>query len=369
MAKPCSTLQDIIVYLTAVLISLLTSFFLLPILIKAANKWRIYDLPSDRKVHSTGISALGGIGIFFGIRMGLFSSLLFVAEPTLHKSSTYLLVGMLLIFLNGLGDDLFNYTANKKFFLQFVICILFVDSDGIFQQELHRLMGFYFLERVILTLALVAVINSINLIDGIDGLAATMGIFICSVFSVLNILHDNIFLSVLALSTVGALGGFLYFNRNPAKIFMGDSGALMLGFVIAFLTLTTPYKSQTYFLSHTRIHEVNIILATISLPVFEVIRLFFSRLISGASPFNGDRNHLHHILVDSGVSVNKSVLVILGIAIFQLIIAVSLPFVPWYGVLSILMISYLVNLKVISWVFSSGKISAVELLRKITNIF
>ena len=334
---------------------------MMPILIKAANKWGIYDLPSDRKVHSAGISALGGIGIFFGIRMGLFSSLLFVEEPTLHKSSTYLLVGMLLIFLNGLGDDLFSYSAYKKFFLQFVICFLFVDSDGIFQQELHHLLGSYYVTRFILTIALVTIINSINLMDGIDGLAATMGIFICTVFGFLNILHENIFLSVLSLSTVGALGGFLYYNRNPAKIFMGDSGALMLGFVIAFLTLTTPYKSQTYFLSHTKIHEVTIILATISLPVFEVIRLFFSRLVSRTSPFSGDRNHLHHILVDSGVSVYRSVLVILGIAIFQLIIAVSLPFVPWYGVLVVLGGSYLTVFKFITYGYTMFKSKEVDL--------
>jgi UDP-N-acetylmuramyl pentapeptide phosphotransferase/UDP-N-acetylglucosamine-1-phosphate transferase len=333
---------------------------MMPILIKTANKWRIYDLPSDRKVHSAGISALGGIGIFFGIRMGLFSSLLFVAEPTLHKSSTYLLVGMLLIFLNGLGDDLFSYSANKKFFLQFVICFLFVDSDGIFQQELHRLVGSYYATRFILTLALVTIINSINLMDGIDGLAATMGIFICTVFSFLNILHENIFLSVLSLSTIGALGGFFYFNRNPAKIFMGDSGALMLGFVIAFLTISTPYKSQTYFLSHTKLHVVNIILATISLPVFDVIRLFFSRLVFGASPFKGDRNHLHHILVDSGVSVVKSVVVILGIAVLQVIIAVCLPFETWYGVLSILMVSYWVMFKLISYSYYGLKSKVID---------
>lgn len=360
MAKPCSN-NSIKVYLIAVLASFLTAFFLMPILIKVANKWGIYDLPTDRKVHSAGISALGGIGIFFGIRMGLFSSLLFAAEPTLHKSSTYLLVGMLLIFLNGLGDDLFSYSASKKFFLQFVICFLFVDSDGIFQKELHSIIGYYYATRFILTLALVTIINSINLMDGIDGLVASMGIFICTVFSFLNILHENIFLSVLSLSTIGALGGFLYFNRNPAKIFMGDSGALMLGFVIAFLTISTPYKSQTYFLSHTKLHIVNIILATISLPVFDVIRLFFSRLISGASPFNGDRNHLHHILVDSGISVGKSVLMISSIATFQLAIAVSFPFVPWYGMLLVLGVSYLTVFKIITYGHTMFKTKEVDI--------
>lgn len=339
----------------SVLTSFLTCYFIIPVLIKAGFKWKIYDLPSDRKLHSAGISALGGIGIFFGIRIGLFFSLLIGPEPTLLKSSTYLLVGMLIIFLNGLGDDLFSYSANKKFFLQFVICFLFIDSEGVFQQELQRLLDSYYLSRVVLTFALITIINSINLMDGIDGLAAYMGIFICAVFGYLNILHENTFLSVLALSTLGALGGFLYYNRYPAKIFMGDSGALMLGFIIAFLTLSTPYKTQTYFLQHSKIHEVNIILATISLPVFEVIRLFITRLILGTSPFTGDRNHLHHILVDSGVSVVNSVFVILGIVITQVLIAVCLPFETWYSVLFIIMVIYLGIYKLIFYRYSMLK--------------
>ncbi len=167
-----------------------------------------------------------------------------------------------------------------------------------------------------------------------------MGIFITIVFAVLNLLQGNDSLAILALSLLGALVGFLYYNFNPAKIFMGDSGALLTGFVIALLTISTPYKGFVISINHSKVQIINVILATISFPVFDVIRLFSLRLISGASPFSGDRNHLHHILVDSGVSVGKSVLVIFSIAIFQLAITVSLPFVPWNFLLFFLMFIY-----------------------------
>lgn len=359
----------IVFYLVAFAVSLIVSLFLIPILIKVANKYKVYDEPGDRKIHPKSISYLGGFGIYFAVVLGLFAARLLDSEIHFDASFFFILFGMTIIFLNGLGDDLFGYSANQKFFVQFAICFAFIDSKGVIQLYLQELIDSYILSRIILSFALVTIINSINLLDGIDGLAASMGIFITIVFAVLNVLQGNDSLAILALSLLGALVGFLYYNFNPAKIFMGDSGALLTGFVIALLTITTPYKGFVISINHSKIQVINIILAAISFPVFDVIRLFFQRLIAGASPFSGDRNHLHHILVDSGVSVFKSVLVILWIAITQVLIVVCLPFQTWYWLLFILMVSYLVILKLISLVVSTEKKSARELLRKITNIF
>lgn len=359
----------IVFYLVAFAVSLIVSLFLIPILIKVANKYKVYDEPGDRKIHPKAISYLGGFGIYFAVVLGLFAARLLDSEIHFDASFFFILFGMTIIFLNGLGDDLFGYSANQKFFVQFAICFAFIDSKGVIQLYLQELIDSYILSRIILSFALVTIINSINLLDGIDGLAASMGIFITIVFAVLNVLQGNDSLAILALSLLGALVGFLYYNFNPAKIFMGDSGALLTGFVIALLTISTPYKGFVISINHSKIQVINIILAAISFPVFDVIRLFFQRLISGASPFNGDRNHLHHILVDSGVTVVKSVLVILGIAIAQVLIVVCLPFQTLYEVLFILMVSYLAILRIISMVVSTEKKSARELLRKITNIF
>ncbi len=347
----------IVFYLVAFAVSLIVSLFLIPILIKVANKYRVYDEPGDRKIHPKSISYLGGFGIYFAVVLGLFAARLLDSTIHFDPSFFFILFGMTIIFLNGLGDDLFGYSANQKFFVQFAICFAFIDSKGVIQLYLQELIDSYILSRIILSFALVTIINSINLLDGIDGLAASMGIFITIVFAVLNVLQGNDSLAILALSLLGALVGFLYYNFNPAKIFMGDSGALLTGFVIALLTISTPYKGFVISINHSKIQVINIILAAISFPVFDVIRLFFQRLIAGASPFSGDRNHLHHILVDSGVTVVKSVLVILGIAIAQVLIVVCLPFETWHGVLFVLIVGYLVILRVISVVVSSLIIS------------
>jgi UDP-N-acetylmuramyl pentapeptide phosphotransferase/UDP-N-acetylglucosamine-1-phosphate transferase len=196
-----------------------------------------------------------------------------------------------------------------------------------------------------------------------------MGIFITIVFAVLNLLQGNDSLAILALSLLGALMGFLYYNFNPAKIFMGDSGALLTGFVIALLTISTPYKGFVISINHSKIQVVNIILAAISFPVFDVIRLFFQRLIAGASPFSGDRNHLHYILVDSGVSVVKSVLVILMISLLHTIISLGLLNISWFETLVILMSFYFLVYYAVLNVFVADKYSTRGLLRKIINLF
>ncbi len=356
-------------YLIAFVASLVVSLYLMPILIKVADKYKVYDEPSERKIHPTSISYLGGFGIYFSLVLGLFAARLVDSNLHFDPSFFFILFGMTIIFLNGLGDDLFGYSANQKFFVQFAICFAFIDSKGIIQLYLQELIDSYILSRIILSFALVTIINSINLLDGIDGLAASMGIFITIVFAVLNLLQGNDSLAILALSLLGALVGFLYYNFNPAKIFMGDSGSLLIGFVIALLTISTPDKGLVISINHSKIQVINIILAAISFPVFDVIRLFFQRLIAGASPFSGDRNHLHHILVDSGVSVVKSVLVILMISLLHAIISLGLLNISWFETLVILMSFYFLVYYAVSNVFVADKYSTRGLLRKIINLF
>jgi UDP-N-acetylmuramyl pentapeptide phosphotransferase/UDP-N-acetylglucosamine-1-phosphate transferase len=242
--------------------------------------------------------------------LGLFAARLLDSEIHFDASFFFILFGMTLVFLNGLGDDLFGYSANQKFFVQFAICFVFIDSKGVIQVYLQELLNSYIVSRFILSFILVAIINSINLLDGIDGLAACIGIVIILVFASLNLMQGNDSLSILSLSLLGALIGFLYYNFSPAKLFMGDSGALLLGFIIAFLAISTPYDQFSIFINHSEFQIVNVILATISFPIFEIIRLFFSRILSGASPFRGDRNHLHHLLIDSGFQPKKATLII-----------------------------------------------------------
>jgi UDP-N-acetylmuramyl pentapeptide phosphotransferase/UDP-N-acetylglucosamine-1-phosphate transferase len=341
----------------------------MPKIIKVANKFRMYDEPTDRKIHPQSISSLGGIGIYFSLVLGMFSYRLVNVNQHFDPSFYYVLFGMTVIFLNGLGDDLFGFSANQKFFVQFVLCFAFIDTNGIIPQFLQDIIGSYWVSRIIISFALVAIINSINLIDGIDGLAGSLGLVISLVFFCLNLLYGNSALAGLSIVLAGSLLGFLFYNFSSARIFMGDSGSLLLGFIIALLTISTPYKNLSISLANSKLHVINIILATISLPLFEVVRLFFSRLIAGKSPFNGDRNHLHHLLVDSGVSTVKSVISILLMASFLIIESIVFANLYWYKLLPILMLTYLLFIKVIRSFVSEQNKSLSDYFKNFTNIF
>ncbi|MEY4293054.1 MAG: hypothetical protein RIQ61_1452 [Bacteroidota bacterium] len=321
--------------------SLLVSFYLMPILIKVADKFKLYDVPNERKIHSAFISSLGGVGIYFSVMIGLFVSRLLEPDQHFDSSFYFILLGMIVIFINGLGDDLFGYTAKQKFFIQFAICFAFIDSKGAIQIYFEELFNSYLLSRVFLSIGLVAVINSVNLLDGIDGLAASIGIFITFVFFVLNVLHGNYPLTILSVSLLGALGGFLYFNFNPAKIFMGDSGSLLLGFIIALLAISTPYRNYSISIYYTKLHVISLILSVLAFPIFEVVRLFFTRIMSGKSPFIGDRNHLHHILVDKGFNQRGAVLVLLLINFLFVVSAMTVFQLPIVLLLTLEFLGYL----------------------------
>ncbi|MCX6194262.1 MAG: MraY family glycosyltransferase [Cytophagales bacterium] len=305
-------------YTIAFVVSFFFSAYLIRIIIKVADKYKLYDKPEERKIHSHSISALGGIGLYFSILLGLFAARLIDPNQHFPPYFFFILFGMTVLFLNGLGDDLFGFSAYQKFFIQFIICFFFIDPQGVVQVYFQELFDSYWISHIFISIVLVAIINGFNLLDGIDGLAGSVGIFTAFVFFVLNYVHGNFPLAILSLSLAGALAGFLIFNFSPARIFMGDSGSLLVGFVIALLTISTPYKEDAKSILHSNIQVVNIILGLISFPLFEVFRLFFSRLISGASPFVGDRNHLHHVLVDSGYS-HKQTVFFLVFLIFSLV--------------------------------------------------
>jgi UDP-N-acetylmuramyl pentapeptide phosphotransferase/UDP-N-acetylglucosamine-1-phosphate transferase len=281
---------------------------------------------------------------------------LFLASQSFNAHFCFILLGMTLIFLNGLGDDLFKYSAKQKLFIHFLVCSTFIDSNGIVQNYLQELFDSYYISRVFLSVILVTIINSINLLDGIDGLAGTICIFILLVFGFLNILHGDIFLSVLSISLLGSLTGFMCYNINPAKIFMGDSGALLSGFVIGMLTISTPNFSHPALSNFPDDLIIKIILGAISIPVLDLLRLFFVRMSSGKSPFNGDRNHLHHILVDAGVPTKTTVLIILLMSIIHVILAFLLADLSLIMLGVFLSLEYVLVVAVLKRVFKPSEL-------------
>jgi len=303
--------------------SLLISGLAIPIIIKIAKKRQFYDQPNERKLHTSPIPTLGGIGIFFGF----FVSVSFWIQSYAFQLEnwSYLSFSMIVLFIVGLIDDLKEVSANKKLIFQVLIATLTV-LGGTRLVSFHDFMGIgelpLFLQYGLSILIIVGLINAYNLIDGMDGLAAGIGLINSLAFSAIFILKGEMFLATLSLSFGGSLFAFLIYNFNPAKIFMGDTGSLIIGFMMAVFAFNALSFGQNDSISYLEPNQLMVIVfAILMLPVFDSLRVYYQRIRKGGSPFQADQTHIHHLLHLSGLEV-KTVVIIIYLANF-VFIAVS----------------------------------------------
>lgn len=287
------------------LVSLILSCYSVKKIIYVANKKHLFDEPSeDRKIHLTRTPNLGGVAIFAS--MMLTASLLMPSSGIDHLN--YFVAAAVILFFTGLTDDLVGVNPNKKIMAQLAVAIIITLLAG------YRFTGFYgvlglnempfALSIFISTLFILLLINAFNLIDGINCLAASIGFLACACFAYCFWkMHETGFL-FLAVAMCGCLLGFLFFNRTPAKIFMGDTGALFLGFIVAvfaihFIELNkfSARQPEPDFKSAPAI-----VFGFLIVPIFDTLRVFLLRILSRKSPFHADRNHIHHRLIDLGFS-------------------------------------------------------------------
>lgn len=281
-------------------LAFLISFFAIPVIIKVAVSKKLFDEPDERKVHKHVIPTLGGLGIFSGFILAT----LIGAPPTASGILQYFVAACMVIFFLGIKDDILILSASKKFLGQLLAAGIIIKFGGIQIHSMYGFMGIYELPNtasILLTLfTIIVVTNSFNLIDGIDGLAGSLGIFTSLIFGLYFYMTGQVLYAVMAISLVGSLVGFLIYNFNPAKIFMGDTGSLMIGllnsiFVIRFITTASdplfgfPIESAPA-----------IGFAILMVPLFDTLRVVTIRAIKRRSPFSPDRNHIHHFLLDLG---------------------------------------------------------------------
>jgi UDP-N-acetylmuramyl pentapeptide phosphotransferase/UDP-N-acetylglucosamine-1-phosphate transferase len=206
------------------------------------------------------------------------------------------------LFIVGLADDLTSLSSRFRFLVQLIISFVLSYYGDVRIESLNGLFGIYelpyFVSLVFSMIVAIFIINSFNLTDGLDSLATTLGIYILSSFAVLFIMNNNFYHAALALSGVCSLLAFWFYNRPPAKIFMGDCGSLIIGFIIAYCAIKLCNKPIDF--SGT-INPV-FILCILAYPSVDTLRVFIVRILSGKSPFSADRNHIHHLLVDKDFS-------------------------------------------------------------------
>lgn len=314
----------ILVFITAFAVVL----YCTPALIKVAVLKRLIDMPSeDRKVHKRAIPTIGGIIIYAAT---LFSFSLWYNIDDLHdydqiyesvKEFKILVATSLVLFFVGVKDDIIGTSPVKKLFANILVGLILVLMGDIRITGLHGVFGVNEIPHwgsVFLSLfTYIVVVNAMNLIDGIDGLAAGVGFIAASVFGTWFVFANEYTLASLSFSLSGALLGFLIFNFSPAKIFMGDSGSLIIGMFICVLSIKLieyPIARLDSFWLH--ISNPIIVIAALSYPLTDTLRIFIIRAAKGQSPFAADRNHLHHRLLECGYSHIKTVILIYAFSLF-----------------------------------------------------
>ncbi|MDP9230049.1 MAG: undecaprenyl/decaprenyl-phosphate alpha-N-acetylglucosaminyl 1-phosphate transferase [Bacteroidota bacterium] len=292
-----------------------------PVIIEIAKLKKLYDLPDERKIHTQPVPSLGGVGIFGGFLLAALLSI----STYLNPEFQYFFAAAFVIFFLGLKDDLLVLSATKKFIGQVIAASIIIHLGGLRITSMHGLFGITELPEAfslaLTYLTVIVVINSFNLIDGVDGLAASLGLLTMMVFGIYFYAIDMQAYALLAFAMAGSLVAFLIFNNNPAKIFMGDSGSLMLGLVNAILVIKFITLADTAAVSFPITSSVAVGFAILIVPLLDTLRVFGIRIFSGCSPFTPDRNHVHHLMLDRGMSHTAVTLSCVGINILFIALA------------------------------------------------
>ena len=324
-------------FILTTIISAFITWLIVPKIRDIGLRFKLIDIPDERKQHNKPKVRLGGIAIFLGfiisylVLLGLGND--YLSYPLSDRRIQIMLFGATLFFILGLTDDLFSLSPIKRLILQFIIASFIVSKGIIFTSldfsifnkvfpilSINKLIGF-----PVTVFWIVAITNSLNWIDGLDGLAAGVSIITGFGFFIISLLNNNLYCCFLSCVLIGSCLGFLKYNKYPSIILMGDGGSYFLGFVISFLGI---------FVSFTPSNEYNstLLISTIlfiSVFLGDMIFVISKRISSGNSPFSPDRNHLHHRLLKSGFKHKNAVkLIYLFNILFSLIAIIIYSYTP-----------------------------------------
>ena len=283
-------------------LAFLITFFAIPVIIQVAKDKKLFDEPDERKVHKNVIPTLGGLGIFAGF---IIATLMGVPSA-ITSELLYFAAATTVIFFLGIKDDILVLSASKKFIGQLIAAGIIIKFGGIHIDNFHGFLGVYEIPHttsiIISLFTIIVITNSFNLIDGVDGLAGSLGLLTTLVFGTYFFYAGQLTYAVMAFALAGSIIGFLIYNFSPAKIFMGDTGSLLLGLinsilVIKFIEIAGNTASNFPIESAPAIG-----FSILMIPLFDTLRVFGLRIIQRRSPFSPDRTHVHHFLLDLGLS-------------------------------------------------------------------
>jgi UDP-N-acetylmuramyl pentapeptide phosphotransferase/UDP-N-acetylglucosamine-1-phosphate transferase len=309
-------------YILSLLTALVVTMFAIPSIIRVAELKSLFDVPGERKHHKKSIPTLGGMAIF----AGLVFSVTFWTNQAEIVELQYIICAILILFFLGIKDDLIDLRAWKKLAGQILAAAILVHLAGIKLTTFYGLFGMktmslpvsYFFS----VFTIIVITNAFNLIDGIDGLAASIGILSAATFGSWYYALGMTQYAILSFALIGSLLGFLWFNRSPAKIFMGDTGSMLVGLIVAILAIKFIDSIRTLPRAHP--HKILTVpvftLSVLIVPLYDTLRVFLVRMLKKKSPFSADRSHIHHLLVDRGLSHMQSTAILV---VFNLVMIVG----------------------------------------------
>lgn len=310
-----SQYRDAIMIALALFVACVASFFSTPLVKSLAYKVGAIDVPKDeRRMHHVPIPRLGGLAIFLAFILAT----LLCAE--IDRPLQGILLGAVVIVILGVLDDILTLRALPKFLFQILAAVLavthgcviqFVSNPVVFSTTTYLNLGW--ISYPLTVIWIVAIINAVNFIDGLDGLAVGVSAISTASLFVISLMVGEVNIAIILAALLGACMGFIPYNLNPAKIFMGDTGATFLGYILACLSVLGLFKLYA-------VISFAVPFLILGVPIFDICFAVLRRLARGQNPMTADREHVHHRLIDMGFNQKQSVAItymltaILGLA-------------------------------------------------------
>lgn len=320
-------------------LALFISLVLIPSIIDIARAKSYVDAPNNRTSHHSVTPTLGGIAIFIG---SVIAFLMFVNTRDL-PSFQYIIASVLIIFFIGFKDDIIGISPYKKFLGQVFAALIVIEFGRVILTNLHGLFYIYPITYnfglVLSVVTIIGVTNCFNLMDGIDGLSASLSILACSAFGTWFYLTGNIDWAVLCAGIAGSTIAFLYFNlfSRSHKIFMGDTGSLFLGFIISLVAIGFNEATVSVSGSFAVPAAPSVSIGFLIIPIFDTLRVFITRIVRNKPPFSADRTHIHHYLLDLGLSHGAATLILTLTGMMFIVISILLKNLTVFWLLMVLL--------------------------------
>ncbi|MDX8339271.1 MraY family glycosyltransferase [Draconibacterium sp. IB214405] len=334
--------MEIILILSALILSFALVLVAIPPIIRIAKAKHLFEPFEERKIHTKIVPPLGGVAIFIGFTL----SSIFATDGLKFDSLKYIYAAVLLMFFIGLKDDLMVISAKKKLVIQLIAAVLLIVFGNIQLTGLHGMLGEYNIGRLTgfsLTLfAMIVIINAFNLIDGVDGLASGLGILASTVYGTWFYLSGNYVLAIMAFALAGSLAAFFLYNvfGHTNKLFMGDTGSLIIGMLISVMVIYFNELNLTAPEPYRIGGAPAVSFAIIIVPLIDTLRVMTIRIRQRRSPFSPDKNHIHHRLlsllnshlkVTFTILAGNVILIAIALGLNHLRLNVNLQFIIIFG--------------------------------------